>query len=112
MRANQALNIAAIKIAGREVQICAAVLLLAALAPWPYGYYQFLRLAVCMAAAVSAWRATSDKRTTWVVLFVGLALLFNPLKTVHFSRTEWAWIDAIAALLFLAFTPTKKKEDL
>ena len=40
---------------------------------------------------------------------VGLVLLFNPIHTVHFRRGEWAWIDALAALAFLAFPHAKKK---
>ena len=93
----------------RETQVCAAALLLIALADWPYGYYQFLRWAICSASAVCAWRALRDGRTVWVIGFVGLALLFNPLHTVHFRKSEWAWIDALAALAFLAFSPSKKK---
>ena len=96
-------------VAGREVQISAAVLLLAALADWPYGYYQFLRWAVCAAAAFCAWRALQDGRTTWLIGFVGLALLFNPFHTIHLRRSEWALIDALAALAFLAFPLAKPK---
>lgn len=94
---------------GREAQISAAVLLLAALADWPYGYYQFLRCIVCATAAFCAWRASQGGRTAWLIGFVGLALLFNPFHTIHFRRSEWAWIDALVALAFLAFSPAKPK---
>jgi hypothetical protein len=97
-------------LAGREAQVCAAVLLLAALADWPYGYYQFLRLAVCAAAAFCAWRAWRDHQPLWVVGMVGLVLLFNPIYTAHFRRGEWAWIDALSALTFLAFPSSKEKK--
>ena len=95
--------------AGREAQIGVAVLLLAAVTDWPYGYYQFLRWAVCAAAAFCAWRASQDGRTAWLIGFVALALLFNPFHTIHFRRSEWAWIDALAALAFLAFPPIKPR---
>ena len=96
---------------GREAQVCVAILLLGALADWPYGYYQFLRLATCAAAVFCAWKALQEKRTAWVIGFVGIALLFNPFRIVHFRRDEWAWIDAVVALLFLSFAPSKKKTD-
>lgn len=96
-------------VAGREAQICAAILLLAALADWLYGYYQFLRWAVCATAAFCAWKASEDGRTAWLIGFIGLALLFNPFYTIHFRRSEWAWIDALVALTFLAFSPAKPK---
>lgn len=96
---------------GRVTQICVAGILLAALADWPYGYYQFLRWAVCAGAVHCAWRASQDRRAWWVIGFVGLALLFNPFKIIHFRRDEWAWIDVLAALVFLAFPlPAKKRE--
>ncbi len=96
---------------GRVVQLCVVVLLLAALADWPYGYYQFLRWAVCAGAVYCGWRASQEGRILWVVGFVGLALLFNPFQTIHFRRDEWAWIDILSALAFAAFAPTPRKAD-
>lgn len=94
---------------GREAQLCVAALLLSALADWPYGYYQFLRWAVSAGAAYCGWRASQEGRIWWVVGFVGLALLFNPFQAVHFRRDEWAWIDALSALAFAAFSPRPTK---
>lgn len=103
------LNRLRIFLAGREIQFCAAVLLVLALADWPYGYYQFLRLVVFVAAVLSAWRLWQKGNSFWAFAFAGLALLFNPFLLVHFRRDEWAWIDALAALAFLACPPTKPK---
>lgn len=97
-------------LAGREAQVCAAVLLLVALANWPYGYYQFLRLAVCAVGAFSACRSWRAQKPLWAVAMAGLCLLFNPIYTVHFRRDEWAWVDAISALAFLAWPPAKPKD--
>lgn len=63
-----------------------AALLAGALLPWPYGYYQLLRLAIF---AVSAWIAYEQWRhddavSGWVVAFGGLVLPYNPIGT--FSR--------------------------
>ena len=86
---------------GREAQLSVAVALVGALADWPYGYYQLLRWIVCTGAAFLAWRASKDGRTWWILAFVGLALLFNPISVVHFRRDAWAWIDPLAAAVFL-----------
>ncbi len=94
---------------GREVQFCAAALLFAALAKWPYGFYDFLRLAVCAAAAFLAWRTSRSGRPLWALAMVGITLLFNPIIPVRFHRAEWARIDAAAAIVFLAFPPVKKR---
>lgn len=96
-------------LAGREIQVCAAALLLAAIADWPYGYYEFLRIAVCAAASVLAWRSSQTAWPLWAIFMAGIALLFNPIIPVHFQRAEWAWIDAVAAVVFLAFPPVQKR---
>ena len=97
-------------VSGREAQICVAVALVGALAHWPYGYYQLLRWIVCAGAAFLAWRASQDGRTWWILGFVGLALLFNPISVVHFRRGEWAWIDLLTAAVFLVFPRRKGKK--
>lgn len=80
-----------------------AAALLLALLPLPYGFYTFLRLAVCGAAALLAYRewAAGGTVTVWMVVLGALALLFNPLVPVHLSREAWAPIDVGAALLFV-----------
>jgi TPR repeat protein len=97
-------------LSGRGLQICTAALLFVALANWPYGYYSFLRLAVCAAASVLAWRASKAGRPLWTLVMAGIALLFNPIIPVRFHRAEWAWIDAVAASVFLALPPVKKRQ--
>lgn len=87
-------------VAGREIQIGAAILLLLALADWPYGYYQFLRLAICTSASISAWQQWRLGNRLWATGFGCLAMMFNPFQPVHFHRQAWAWIDSIAALIF------------
>ena len=54
------------------------MLLLGALALWPYGYHTFLRWVVCMTALMVAFRAHDSERfgTVWTLGL--LALLFNP----------------------------------
>lgn len=83
------------------MQVCIAVLLLTAVADWPYGYYQFLRLATCAVASVLAWRRPKMEHQLWVVVMAGVALLFNPVIPVRFHRMEWVWIDVATAVLFL-----------
>jgi hypothetical protein len=88
-------------LSGRELQICAAVLLFAAIAHWPYGYYRFVHLAICAAACFSVWRLAGMKSTLWAIALAGIAILFNPFVPVHLHRADWQWIDAAAALVFL-----------
>lgn len=72
-----------------------AVMLLAALASWPYGYYTFLRLVVtaCAIALVVVEYQRTDKFSVSSIPLIGIALLFNPLIPVHMKRDLWALID-------------------
>ena len=57
------------------------VMLMAALFPWPYGYYNLLRLCVCGVAAFLAYQQWihDDAASKWVVTLIAIALLYNPL---------------------------------
>ena len=86
-----------------SVWVAPAVLLIAALFPWPYGYYGLLRLAVFV---VSAWIAYEQWRfddavSGWVVAFGGVALLYNPFMPVHLTREIWSVLNIATAVLFL-----------
>ena len=90
----------------RPVQIAAAVLLVVALAHWPYGFYRFLRVAICLAAGLLAWNAYEAKKPIWALVMTGIAILFNPIVPIWLKRDEWAIIDLAVAAVFL-FCPPK-----
>jgi hypothetical protein len=78
-----------------------SALLLIALLRLPYGYYTFLRLVVCAAAAACAWlilRIARDHLGGW--LMVGVALLYNPVLIVRLSRATWAPLNLATAAAF------------
>lgn len=81
--------------------IIAAAMLLLALAPWPYGYYQLLRFVVCGVSVYIASMAYQWQRFWATYLFGFIALLFNPLIPIHLTREIWQPIDVICALLFV-----------
>ena len=87
-----------------SVWVAPAILLIAALFPWPYGYYGLLRLAVFV---VSAWIAYEQWRfddavSGWVVAFGGVALLYNPFMPIHLTREIWSVLNIATAVLFFA----------
>ncbi|MHC4541140.1 MAG: DUF6804 family protein [Planctomycetota bacterium] len=96
--------------------IIAAIILLFALAPWPYGYYQLLRFVVCGAALYIAFMAYNWQKIWAAWPFGFIAIVFNPLIPIHLSREIWQPIDVICAILFIviAFTMIKpeKREEM
>lgn len=93
------------------IYFCAALLFIGA-APLPYGYYSFMRLAVCVFFAIAAYVTfeRGSKILPWT--FGALILLFNPIVKVHLPKEAWAVVD-IAAGVFVLFTAkyVRARED-
>ena len=79
-----------------------AGLLLLALLPLPYGYYQFLRIVAAVASGFIAYQSFSDGKQTWAITFGAISILFNPIIPIHLPREVWAPVDIVAAVTFLA----------
>jgi len=88
----------------------AATMLLLALAPWPYGYYQLLRFVVCGVAVYIAFMAYNWHKNWAIYLFGFIAVLFNPLIPVHLSRELWQPIDTVCGIIFLISVFILKKQ--
>lgn len=80
--------------------LIATGLLMGAIAPLPYGYYQMLRWVVGGIAIYMAYKSYSwEKRwATWI--FGIIAVLFNPIIPIHLTREIWQPIDGVCAILF------------
>lgn len=79
----------------------AAMLVIATL-PLPYGYYNLLRLAVCLcsiALSISQFRE-KGRVSGALIVFAFLAMLFNPIWPVHLDRAVWLPVDLISAAIF------------
>ena len=81
--------------------LIAALLLLGALADWPYVYYQLLRWVVCGVAIFVAASAYGWQKLWATWLFGFIAVLFNPVAPIHLSRAAWQPIDVICSMLFI-----------
>jgi len=86
-----------------------SIMLLLALADWPYGYYQLLRFVVCGVSVYVAYTAYTWQKIWAVWLFGLIALLFNPLITIHLPKEIWQPIDFICAMLFIYVLLALKK---
>lgn len=80
--------------------IASGVLLLFGMLNLPYGYYNFLRLAICISSAIVAYHFYNSQKTLWTLIFGAIALLFNPIVPVYLTKSLWVVIDLIAAILF------------
>lgn len=88
----------------RLMSFICAVLLLLAIAKMPGGYYTFLRLAVTVCCITIIIQDIKTLHAIWLVLFVIIALLFNPVIPVYFyKKMLWVPIDVACALFFTGY---------
>ena len=81
--------------------ILTILMLFGAIAEWPYGYYTLLRWITCIASILVALQAF-EKNIDWAkVVFIVIAILFNPLAPIYLSRSTWIPLDIITAILFI-----------
>jgi hypothetical protein len=52
----------------------------------PYGYYQFVRLAAAIFFVAAAMHEFQTNRNQLGLIFIGLAILFQPLLKVSLGR--------------------------
>ena len=81
--------------------ILSIFMLFGAIAEWPYGYYSLLRWITCITSVLVAFQVF-EKNIDWAkVVFIVIAILFNPLAPIYLSRSTWIPIDIITAIFFI-----------
>ncbi|MFH0887720.1 MAG: YrzE family protein [Planctomycetota bacterium] len=94
-------------------RIVAIIMLFLSLDKQPYGYYTVLRFIVCGVGVYGAWLSYSIGKHGWLWLLGIIALLFNPIIPIHFTKGFWSIIDIGVAIIFLGsfiFFKKPKKE--
>lgn len=80
------------------IKVVLAVLFFLCLLEMPYGFYQFVRFAGLIGFAILAYQANQQGRQTEMIIYGGLALLFQPFFKVALGRQMWNIIDVIVGL--------------
>lgn len=79
----------------------ASLLLLIAVMPGlPYGYYQLLSWVVCGSSCYGVFLSHKQSQLYRKWIFIGLAVLFNPILPIYLSRDMWLPIDVAASICF------------
>ncbi len=67
----------------------------------PYGFYQFVRFAGLIGFAILAYQAHEQGRQTEMIIYICLAVLFQPLFKISLGREIWNVIDVVVGLALL-----------
>ncbi len=78
-----------------------SILLILCLLNMPYGYYQAIRFIGMLGFALLAYYSYQKNQKTDVIIYVALALLFQPFIKVALGRTGWNIVDVIVSIYLL-----------
>lgn len=100
----------------RPFPIAICVLLAIATCKLPYGYYQFLRIAVTIWGIYSIIKAnsqSSDNKNAGIITIISgaVAILYNPLLPIHLDKETWTVLNLVSipcVLLSTALTHHNK----
>ncbi len=87
-----------------------SILLLFCLADMPYGYYQFVRFISAIAFIYFAYEDKSNGGKLFL-LYITLAVLFQPFMKISLGRVLWNVVDVIVAVGLIVTIFRKKKYD-
>lgn len=91
------------------IKVSLSILLLLCLLDMPYGYFQFVRFAGMLGFALLAYFSYEQKINVEVIIFVALALLFQPFVKVALGRTAWNVVDVVVAVGLISSLSNKNK---
>ena len=85
----------------KAVKIILPILFFICLADLPYGFYQFVRFAALVGFAILAYKANDKENKTEMIIYICLAVLFQPLIKISLGREIWNVVDVIVGLALL-----------
>lgn len=91
------------------IKIALSVLLLICLFDLPYGYYPLIRYIAVVGFAILAYYEYERKNIPMVIVFVALAILFQPLLKISLGRQVWNIVDVIIAIGLIGSIFVRKK---
>lgn len=78
---------------------------------FPYEFYQFVRFTALVGFGILAFKAFEEEKQTEMIVYLILAILFQPLLKISIGRTLWNIVD-VAVALYLLYDVLIKKENI
>lgn len=93
----------------KTIKIILAILFFICLADLPYGYYQFVRFVALVGFVILAYTANENANKTEMIIYVCLAILFQPFFKISLGRDLWNAIDVVVGIGLLISIFIKRK---
>jgi hypothetical protein len=92
------------------IKLTLSILFLLCLADMPYGYYKLVRIIGLIGFSLLAYQSSQKENKTEMIIYIGLALLFQPFLKIALGRELWNVVDVVVALgLILSIFKNPKK---
>jgi len=82
----------------KTIKIILSILFFLCLADMPYGYYQFVRFAAMIGFGILAFQSAETENKSLMIIYGGLALLFQPFIKIALGRELWNVVDVIVGI--------------
>jgi len=84
------------------IKIVLSVLFFLCLLDMPYGFYQLVRIVALIGFGILAYKAYEENKITEMIIYGGLALLFQPFFKIALGREIWNIVDVIVGIGLIA----------
>tara|TARA_B100000787_G_scaffold169853_1_gene162568 strand:- start:209 stop:520 length:312 start_codon:yes stop_codon:yes gene_type:complete len=84
------------------IKIVLTTLFVLCLLDMPYGFYQFVRFVALIGFGILAYKANEEGENTEMIIYGGLALLFQPFFKIALGRVIWNIVDMIVGIGLIA----------
>lgn len=85
----------------KTIKIGLVILLIGCLADMPYGYYQLVRFLGMIGFSYIAFQEKERGHEGLFLLWIGSAILINPIFKISLGRELWNVVDVIWAIILL-----------
>lgn len=86
----------------KVIRIVLALLFFICLFDMPYGYYQLVRFIAMVGFSVLAYKSNERNQKVEMIIYICLAVLFQPVYKIALGRGVWNAVDIIVGLALLA----------
>ncbi len=93
------------------IKIGLAILFFLCLLDMPFGFYQIVRFVALVGFVLLAYQANKDGNKKEMIIYIGLALLFQPFIKIALGREIWNIVDMIVGIGLIITLFVAKKEN-
>jgi multisubunit Na+/H+ antiporter MnhB subunit len=93
------------------IKIGLAIVLFLCLFNMPYGYYQFVRFISMFGFVYLAYTYNEVNKKNEAIVYIGLAILFQPFIKIALGRTIWNVVDFLVGISLILSLFQRKTKD-